>query len=240
MCEDLPVLIGQTPSHPSEGLCQRYLQVTVPTTKVMFGGTSRNRNGSAWPLRCELRNSSGLQNGAAKRPLPLQGDARHSSPADSAPRERRGAPQAAFGAVGAAAAPGAAAQHRHCHARLESCGNPTPRQRGGQEWRRGRAQPHGRLTRHHRGPRPPKAPLAQGSGGRDPAAPRFRRRGGVPRGKAPQRRAAAHLPSGKGGGERKRGVSVRGGVMSRPDGGGGRTAGWKIFSLAPPARAQFI
>lgn len=60
----------------------------------------------------------------------------------------------------------------------------------------------------------------------------------MPRGKAPQRRAAAHLPSGKGGGERKRGVSVRGGVMSRPDGGGGRTAGWKIFSLAPPARAR--
>lgn len=56
------------------------------------------------------------------------------------------------------------------------------------------------------------------------------------------RRRNAELPPtslrGRGGGERKRGVSVRGGVMSRPDGGGGRTAGWKIFSLAPPARAR--
>lgn len=124
ICEELPVLIRFTPSHPS-GRCHRYLQVTLPTTHGMSGGTSRNGNKrviltsavqfctTARPCRTALPNSHYRFTGAQATAAPLTAHRRN-----------------AVGAAGATAAPGASP---HCHAHLGSCGNPTPRHRGGQE-----------------------------------------------------------------------------------------------------------
>lgn len=81
---------------------------------------------------------------------------------------------------------------------------------------------------------PRKAPLAQGSGGRAAAAPRFRRRGAAQQSCRPPPLGGRGRENGGGGGGGER---LRWGDVT-PGWGGGRTAGWKIFSLAPPARAQ--
>lgn len=88
---------------------------------------------------------------------------------------------------------------------------------------------------------PRKAPLAQGSGGRAAAAPRFRRRGAAQQSCRPP-------PLGEGGGKTgggEEGVSVCGGVMSRPDGEGEELRDGKfsaslllrVLSPAPPLAA---
>lgn len=120
-----------------------------------------------------LHNSSALQNGTAKFPLSIHRGASHSSPAHSAPPERsrsRGS-HSCSGRV--AALPRASRELR----------KPDPEAPGRTGVKAGASSASRAPPEAAPGAAPPrkapprKAPLAQGSGGRAAAAPRFRRRG---------------------------------------------------------------